>query len=84
MGVHLHDWLDVSPVHVRGRASVERGIFGSLELALVDVSVLVANCAWEITLWGQLTQSDHVGTQVDERLLVALLDKIAGASSKKA
>ena len=48
--VHVHDWPHVRVVELGNLASVETRLLSRGELRLVDVAILVTNCAWYVGL----------------------------------
>ena len=57
-------------------AGVETRLLRGLKLVLVYVSVVVANRRWPVGVWADLSKGHHLGSKVDESLLVCFFNQL--------
>ena len=84
LSVHLHDWPHVGVIELMHPIVVVHwSLLCHAQLSFVDISVLVADRA-DDTIWGELDKTDHLGSQVDQSLLVRGVEKVTGSRTKEA
>ncbi len=62
---------------------IQTALLSCLELAFVDVTVLIANGRGMRAKGWDLAETDHLWPQIIQCLLVGLLEKLSGVSAKE-
>lgn len=65
-------------VKVDGGVIVETSGFCVLELSLIDVSILVTDQGWVVSIRDQLSKANHLWAKLNQGLLECSLGKISG------
>ena len=70
LSVHLHNWPHVSVIELMHPIVVVHwSLLCHAQLSFVDISVFVTDRT-DDAIWGELNKADHLGSQVDQGLLV--------------